>query len=234
MFLLFLLNNMIYAQNTVPPVSSFHSQIKEKFFEGGWQFMTLTLICLVLGLMIFLKKLIHLHQMNGDHTKILKKTEEILSDRNLSGIPKSLEEHKGIAASIFIKSLDALPRGFNKVQENIESHISVQRGRLEDGLPWLTLFISLAPMLGFMGTVLGMIQAFNAIALLDASQGMNAGVVASGIKVALITTVSGLIIAVVLQLFFNYLKHKIEIFINDLEDTSSYFLDLLILYKMRG
>lgn len=209
---------------------SFHDQIFKKIVEGGWQFMSLTMICLLLGLTIFINKIFYISTIASNKEKIIKACELTGGIHDVEGLRSALEQQSGTIPAVLQHGLDAIPRGLNKVQENLLTYASIEKARLESGLPWLALFISLAPMLGFMGTVIGMIDAFNGIASLDASQGM-AGVAANGIKVALITTVSGLVIAVVLQLFYNYLTFKIENFNNDMEDTISYFVDFLVLTR---
>ncbi len=211
---------------------SFHDQIFEKIVEGGWQFMSLTMICLLLGLTIFINKIFYISTIESNKEKIISACEETGGVNDVEGLNKVLQNQKGTIAAVLLHGLDAIPRGLDKVQENLLTYAIIEKARLESGLPWLALFISLAPMLGFMGTVIGMIDAFDGIASLDASQGM-AGVAANGIKVALITTVSGLVIAVILQLFYNYLTFKIENFNNDMEDAISYFLDFLVLTKTK-
>jgi biopolymer transport protein ExbB len=211
---------------------SFHDQLFEKIVEGGWQFMSLTMICLLLGLTIFINKIFYISTIESNKEKVIKACEETGGFNDVEGLHAVLQQQKGTISSVLKHGLDAIPRGLDKVQENLLTYASIEKARLESGLPWLALFISLAPMLGFMGTVIGMIDAFDGIASLDASQGM-AGVAANGIKVALITTVSGLVIAVILQLFYNYLTFKIENFNNDMEDAISYFMDFLVLTKTK-
>lgn len=211
---------------------SFHDQIFKKIVEGGWQFMSLTMICLLLGLTIFINKIFYISTVESNKEKIINACEETGGIYDVEGLNEVLQKQKGTIAAVLLHGLDAIPRGLDKVQENLLTYASIEKARLESGLPWLALFISLAPMLGFMGTVIGMIDAFDGIASLDASQGM-AGVAANGIKVALITTVSGLVIAVILQLFYNYLTFKIENFNNDMEDAISYFMDFLVLTKTK-
>ena len=212
---------------------SFHDQVFRKVVEGGWQFMSLTMICLLLGLTIFINKIFYISTVESNKEKIIAACEVTGGIHDVAGLQATLGQQKGTIAAVLQHGLEALPRGLDKVQENLLTYASIEKARLESGLPWLALFISLAPMLGFMGTVIGMIDAFDGIASLDASQGM-AGVAANGIKVALITTVSGLVIAVILQLFYNYLTFKIENFNNDMEDAISYFMDFLVLTKAGG
>ncbi|MEQ8471068.1 MAG: MotA/TolQ/ExbB proton channel family protein [Marinoscillum sp.] len=223
------IQQMIQEQEAPNPLKGFHNGLKERFLEGGWEFMMLTLICLVLGLVIFIKKLFDLNANSQDNLRFLEEVEKSLQvNQGLGAIPdKNNATHRVCSAGI-----EQIERGFTKVQETIEATLSVERGKLMEGLTWISLFISLAPMLGFMGTVLGMIQAFDAIATIDAGGNMSPALVADGIKVALITTVSGLVIAVILQLLYNYLVNKVEIFMTNLEETSSTFIDLLIIHQL--
>ena len=135
---------------------------------------------------------------------------------------------KGPVASIFTQGLMRFGEGIDMVEKSIIAYGSVEMGRLEKGLVWVSLFISLAPMLGFMGTVIGMIGAFDAI---EAAGDISPQIVANGIKVALLTTVAGLIVGVILQVFYNYLVSKIDGLVNNMEDASISFVDLLVQYQ---
>ena len=223
----------IMAQETNPEENNgliaIHQSLKDRFLEGGWDFMMLTLACLIIGLLVFIRKLYDLNTSTVDNEKFLHQINKNLLDQKS---PLS-DVKEGRLYRICTAGLEQHSRGFIKVQEAIASALSVERGHLENGLTWLSLFISLAPMLGFMGTVLGMITSFDAIATLGAGDNMSPGLVAGGIKVALITTVSGLVIAVVLQLFYNYLLHKIDIIMTNLEDSCSTFIDILILNQLK-
>ena len=235
-WLLFLVTPaLLFAQEsatTTAAHASFHDQLFEKVVEGGWQFMSLTMICLLLGMLIFINKIFYISSIESNKMKVIHACETTRGSQDLEGLKAVLEGHKGAIPKVLKQGIEAVPRGLEKTQEHLLNLANVEKSRMLAGLPWLALFISLAPMLGFMGTVIGMIQAFEGIARLDASQGM-AGVAANGIKVALITTVSGLVIAVILQLFYNYLTYKIDNFTNDLEDAISYFMDFLVLTKQR-
>jgi biopolymer transport protein ExbB len=119
--------------------------------------------------------------------------------------------------------------GIDIVEKSVASYGSVQMGQLEKGLSWISLFIALAPMLGFLGTVIGMVQAFDDIANAGA---ISATIVASGIKVALLTTVFGLIVAIILQIFYNFIVTKVESIVNKMEDNSISFIDILVKNKI--
>ena len=114
------------------------------------------------------------------------------------------------------------------IEKAIASYGSVQMGHLESNLTWLSLFIAIAPSLGFLGTVVGMVSAFDAI---EAAGDISPTIVAGGMKVALLTTVFGLITALILQVFFNYIVSQIETIVNDMEDSTITFMDIISMAK---
>ena len=132
-------------------------------------------------------------------------------------------------ASIFYQGIERADEGVEMVEKSVVAYGGVQMGLLEKGLSWISLFIALAPMLGFMGTVIGMIDAFESI---QASNNISPGVVAGGIKVALITTVSGLVVAIILQIFYNYILSKVDSITNDMENASISLIDMLVKHKL--
>lgn len=206
----------------------FHQQVKTKFIEGGWQFMGAVLLCLILGLAIAIERIITLNLATTNTDKLLAKLEKALTEEGVEAAKEVTKNTKGPIASIFTQGLMRLDEGIEMVEKSIISYGSVEMGRLEKGLVWVSLFISLAPMLGFMGTVIGMIGAFDAI---QAAGDISPTVVAGGIKVALLTTVAGLIVGVILQVFYNYLVSKIDSLVNTMEDSSISFVDLLVHYN---
>jgi biopolymer transport protein ExbB len=137
---------------------------------------------------------------------------------------------RGPVASIFYQGLDRADEGIDVVEKSVVTYGSVQMGQLESGLTWIALFIALAPMLGFMGTVIGMIGAFDAI---EAAGDISPSLVAGGIKIALITTVFGLIVAIILQIFYNYIVSKIDKLVNTMEDASISLIDILMKYNLK-
>jgi biopolymer transport protein ExbB len=163
--------------------------------------------------------------------KLLAKIEDALSSGGVEEAKEITRNTKGPVASIFTQGLMRYSEGIEMVEKSIVSYGSVEMGRLEKGLVWISLFISLAPMLGFMGTVIGMIFAFDTI---EAAGDISPSIVAGGIKIALLTTVAGLIVAIILQLFYNYLVAKIDSLVNDMEDASISFVDLVVKYKLTG
>lgn len=204
---------------------SVHSQLKQKFIEGGPIWMTPILMCLVLGLAFAIERVIYLNLATTNTKKLLVKVEEALSNGGIEAAKEVCRNTRGPVASIFYQGLDRSSEGIDVIEKSIVSYGGVQAGLLERGLSWLALFIALAPMFGFLGTVVGMIQAFDAI---EAAGDISPTLVAGGIKVALITTVGGLIVAIILQIFYNYFLNKIESIVSNMEDASISFLDLMV------
>ncbi len=207
----------------------FHQVVKEKFIEGGWQFMGIVLICLILGLAISIERIITLNLATTNTKKLLARVEEALESGGVEKAKDITKGTRGPVASIFTQGLMRMTEGIEMVEKSIIAYGSVEMGRLEKGLVWISLMISLAPMLGFMGTVIGMIEAFDTI---EAAGDISPALVARGIKIALLTTVAGLIVAVILQLFYNYLVSKIDGLVNAMEDASISLVDILVRYNL--
>jgi biopolymer transport protein ExbB len=207
----------------------FHQVIKDKFIEGDPTFMTPVLICLILGLAVALERIITLNLSTTNTKKLLARVEEALEQGGIEAAKDVTRNTKGPVASIFTQGLMRYSEGIDMVEKSIIAYGSVEMGRLEKGLVWISLFISLAPMLGFMGTVIGMIGAFDSI---EAAGDISPSLVAGGIKIALLTTVAGLIVAIILQLFYNYCVAKIDSLVNDMEDASITLVDILVRYKL--
>ena len=207
---------------------TFHQQVKTKFIEGGWQFMGAVLLCLIIGLAISIERIITLNLATTNTKKLLQNVEDALASGGVDAAKEVTKNTRGPVASIFTQGLMRIGEGIDMVEKSIISYGSVEMGRLEKGLVWVSLFISLAPMLGFMGTVIGMIGAFDAI---EAAGDISPQIVANGIKVALLTTVAGLIVGVILQVFYNYLVSKIDGLVNNMEDASISFVDILVQHE---
>ena len=203
----------------------FHQVIKTKFMEGGPEFMGIVLLCLILGLALSIERIIYLNLSSTNTRKLLENVESALKDGGIDQAKDICRNTRGPVASIFYQGLERSSEGIDQVEKSVVAYGSVQMGLLEKGLSWISLFIALAPMLGFMGTVIGMIDAFDVIQL---KEDINPGDVAGGIKVALLTTVFGLIVAIILQVFYNYLVSKIDSIVNDMEDASISLIDLLV------
>jgi biopolymer transport protein ExbB len=202
-----------------------HYQVKTKFIEGGAGFMSSILLCLIIGLAIALERVIYLNLATTNTVKLLKKVDDALQSGGVEGAKELCRNTRGPLASIFYQGLDRHDQGLDIVEKSIISYGSVQMGLLERGLSWIGLFIALAPMLGFLGTVIGMIIAFDNIQM---AGDVSPTLVAGGIKIALITTVFGLIVAIILQVFYNIIVSKIDSITNKMEDASISFMDLLI------
>jgi len=207
-----------------------HKQIKLKFIEGGPGFMGVVLLCLILGLAIAIERIIYLNLASTNTNKLLLAVEEALNQGGVEAAKEVCRNTKGPVASIFYQGLDRMDEGIEVVEKSVVAYGSVQMGLLEKGITWISLFIATAPMLGFMGTVIGMIGAFDSI---EAAGDISPTLVAGGIKVALITTVSGLIVAVILQVFYNYIVSKIDGIVNDMEDASISLIDILVKYNLK-
>lgn len=208
--------------------TGFHQELKKRFIEGGPEFMGIVLLCLILGLAIAIERIIFLNLSTTNTKKLTANVEEALNSGGIEAAKEVCRNTKGPVASIFYQGLDRTDEGLEQVEKAVVSYGGVQMGLLEKNVSWISLFIALAPMLGFMGTVIGMIQAFDKI---EAAGDMNPSLVAGGIKVALLTTVFGLIVAIILQIFYNYIISKIDSIVNQMEDASITLMDLLIRSK---
>ena len=207
------------------PEDSFHQLIKQKFIEGGPEFMAIVLLCLIMGLALSIERIIYLNLATTNTEKLLADVENAMNSGGVEAAKEVCRNTKGPVASIFYQGLDRANEGIDVVEKAIVSYGSVQMGLLERGFTWISLFIALAPMLGFMGTVIGMIGAFDAI---EAAGDISPSLVAGGIKVALLTTVFGLIVAIILQVFYNYLVSKVDSLVNSMEDASISLVDILV------
>ena len=209
---------------------SFHQKVKEKFIEGDVGFMTPVLICLILGMAISIERIITLNLASSTNsTKLLEEVENALNNGGTDAAIEVCKDKRGPVASIFTQGLMRASEGIEMVEKSVVSYGSVQMNALEKGLVWISLFISLAPMLGFMGTVIGMIGAFDAI---QAAGDISPSLVAGGIKVALLTTVAGLIAAIILQVFYNYIVSKVDTIVGDMEDASISLIDIMVKNKL--
>ena len=207
-----------------------HQALKTKFIEGGAGFMALIIVCLIIGLALCVERILYLNFAKTNTQKLLAKVEEALAKGGIEAAKDVCRETRGPVASIFYQGLLRYDQGLDTVEKSIVSYGSVQMSNLENGLSWISLFIAIAPSLGFLGTVIGMIQAFDAI---QAAGDISPNVVAGGMKVALITTVAGLIVAMILQIFYNYILAKIESITIDMEDSSISLVDILTKYNKK-
>ncbi len=215
------------AQETEGGIVALHKTLKTKFIEGGAGFMAATLICLVFGLALCIERIIYLSLSKTNTKALLAEVEKALKNGGIEAALEVCRNTRGPVASIFYQGLSRYSEGVDVVEKTVASYGGVQLGLLEKNLSWISLFISIAPSLGFLGTIIGMIQAFDKIQQVG---DISATVVAGGIKVALLTTLLGLIIAIILQVFYNYILSLIEGLVNEMEDSSISLLDLVVEY----
>jgi biopolymer transport protein ExbB len=206
-----------------------HQVILNKFLEGGPWFMSAVLLSLIIGLALSIERIIYLNVSTTNTEKLLNSIENALQSGGVEEAKQVCRETKGPIASIFYQGLDRSHEGVDVVEKSVISYGGVQMGLLEKGLSWIQLFIAIAPMLGFMGTVFGMIEAFSDIA---EANNISPKIVASGIQKALITTVSGLMVGIALQIFYNYIVSKVDSMVNDMENASISLVDLLVKHNV--
>lgn len=215
----------------VPEEKGMHQILKQKFIEGGVSWMTPILILLIIGLSISIERIIYLNLATINTEKFLNELENKLNTNGIEAAKDYARSVRGPVASICYQALDRYNQGLEAVEKSIVSYGSVQSTNLEKGLSWLSMVIALAPMLGFLGTVVGMVQAFDAI---EAAGDISPTIVAGGMKVALITTVFGLIVAIITQIFYNYIVNKIDGIVLKMEEASVSIMDILVHYTEKN
>jgi biopolymer transport protein ExbB len=208
---------------------SFVQTLKQKYIEGDPFWMSLPLICLIIGLAMSIERIVYLNLSTINTKKFLDNIETALKNGGVDAAKDVCRNTRGPIASIFYQGLDRSEEGIEMVEKSVVSYGGVQMGLLEKGLSWLSLFIALAPMLGFLGTVIGMIFAFDKI--VEDGQ-VSPTTVADGIKVSLLTTVFGLIAAIILQIFYNYIVSKVDGLVNEMEDASISLVDMMLKYRV--
>lgn len=213
------------------PEIPLHQQLKTKFIEGGPMWMAPIALVLVLGLALSIERILYLTFAKTNPKKLVANVEAALANGGVEAAKDVCRNTRGPVASIFYQGLLRYDEGIDVVEKTIVSYGSVQMNLMENGMTWISLFIALAPSLGFLGTVVGMIAAFDAI---QAAGDISPNVVAGGMKVALITTVFGLIVAMILQVFFNYILTKIESLTTDMEDSSISFVDVMTKFAAKS
>ena len=207
-----------------------HKALKTKFIEGDASFMSLVAIALVLGLAFCIERIIYLSLAEVNTKKLLSAVEEALAKGDVESAKELCRNTRGPVASICYQGLLRIDEGMDVVERSIVSYGGVQSAALEKNCSWVTLFIAMAPSLGFLGTVIGMVQAFDDI---QKAGDISPTVVAGGMKVALITTIFGIVVALVLQIFYNFILSKIESLTTDMEDSSITLLDLIMKYNLK-
>ena len=215
----------------VEEAPTFHEVLKKQYIDGGWGFMTLVLICLILGLALCIERIIYLTLSTSNTKKLVADLEAALNNGGIEKAKELCRNTRGPVASIFYQGLLRYHDGLDEVEKAMISYGSVMNGNLSSGTSWITLCIALGPNLGFFGTVIGMVQAFDSIA---AAGDISPTIVAGGMKVALLTTVFGLITAMILQVAYNFILNKIEGILNDMEDSTISFMDILNDYSKKN
>ena len=216
--------NDMAALTAAAPEVPLTQALKTKFIEGGAGFMSLIIICLVIGLALSIERILYLSFSKVNTKKLVEDVEKALAEGGIEKAKEVCRDTRGPVAQIYYQALMHYDQGIDVVEKNIVSAGSVQNSELESGLSWISLFIAVAPSLGFLGTVIGMIKAFDSI---QAAGDISPNVVAGGMKIALITTVAGLIVAMILQVFYNYILAKIESITIDMEKSSIELVDVL-------
>jgi len=219
---------MLQEEAAVEAEKGFTQVLKEQFIQGGAGFMGIVLLCLILGLAVAIERIIYLNMASTNTGKLKQQVEDALASGGVEAAKEVCRNTKGPVASIYYQGLDRAGESVESAEKAVVSYGGVQMGQLEKNVSWLSLFIAIAPMLGFMGTVIGMIQAFQKI---SAVGNLSASLIAGDIQVALLTTVFGLITAIILQIFYNYIIAKIDSIVNDMEDSSISLIDMLVDHK---
>ena len=214
------------AQAEAP--KTFRESIKKQFIDGGPGFMGIVLVILLIGMAISIERIIYLTLSTANSKKLLAGIEAKMKNGDVEGAKQLCKDTRGPVASIFYQGLDRVNEGLDNVEKAVTSYGGVQMARLENNMTWIALFIALAPSFGFLGTVVGMVQAFDDI---EVAGDISPTVVAGGMKVALLTTIFGLIVAIILQIFYNYILTKIESLVAQMEDGSISFMDILVKNK---
>ena len=213
----------------VEETKSFHQVLKEKYIQGGAGWMTPVLLCLIFGMALVIERILYLNMATTNVQKLLEGIEGYVQKGDYKAAKDLCRDTRGPVASIFYQGLDRVDEGLDNVEKAVTSYGGVQMARLENNMTWIALFIALAPSFGFLGTVVGMVQAFDDI---EVAGDISPTVVAGGMKVALLTTIFGLIVAIILQIFYNYILTKIESLVAQMEDGSITFMDILVKKKL--
>lgn len=218
----------VAATDDAASQGGFRQELKQRMIEGGPGWMGVIMLTLIFGLAISIERIIYLNLSTTKTNKLVADVENAIDSGGIEAAKELCRNTKGPVASIFYQGLDRMDEGIDNVEKAVVGYGGVQMGLLEKNISWISLFIALAPMLGFLGTVVGMVQAFDAI---EKTGVMSPATVAGGIKVALLTTIFGLIVAIILQVFYNYIISKIDSIVNNMEDASIKLIDILIRKK---
>ena len=220
----------VATEDDVEEAQGIHKQLKVKFIEGSAGFMSLVAIAMIFGLALCIERIIFLSLSEINSKKLLEDIQAALENGDVEGAKAICRDTRGPVASICYQGMMRIDEGLDVVERSVVSYGSVQASNLEKNLSWITLFIAMSPSLGFLGTVIGMVQAFDDI---QKAGDISPNVVAGGMKVALITTIFGIIVALILQVFYNYILSKVEALNTDMEDSSVTLLDIIMKYNLK-
>ncbi len=207
-----------------------HHSLKTKFIEGNAGFMSLVALALVIGLAFCIERIIYLSLSEINAKKLMADVDAKIADGDIEGAKNLCRDTRGPVASICYQGLSRIDESIDNIERSVVSYGTVQAANLEKGCSWITLFIAMAPSLGFLGTVIGMVMAFDQVQM---AGDLNATVVAAGMKVALITTIFGIIVALILQVFYNYILSKIDHITSQMEESAIALLDAIMKYKLK-
>ena len=213
------------------PDESVYKALKRKFIEGNVGFMSLVALALILGLAFCIERIIYLTLAEVDAKKLMADIDSKIEDGDIEGAKDIARDTRGPVASICYQGLVRINEHVDSIERSMASYGQVQLSNLEKGCSWITLFIAIAPSLGFLGTVIGMVMSFDQIQM---EGDISPTIVAAGMKVALITTIFGIIVALILQVFYNYILNKIEALTTQMEDASITLLDAIVKYQNKG
>jgi len=216
------------SQLEAAPEKPFHQVLKDKFIEGGAGWMAPILISLIMGLALVIERVIYLNLATTDTKKLLDGIEKALAKGDAEKAKELCRNTRGPVASIFYQGMERYNENIEDIDKAVVSYGGVQTARLESNMSWIGFFIGVAPSLGFLGTVVGMVQAFDDI---EKAGDISPTIVAGGMKVALLTTVFGLITAIILQIFYSYLVSKIDSLVTTMEDATISYMDIIVKYK---
>ena len=224
-------SNVPQAQKASADNMGFHQLLKQKFIDGNAGFMSLVALALVLGLAFCIERIIYLSLSEIDAKRFMGKLTDLIVANDIEQAKELSRNTRGPVASICYQGLLRIDNSsIEDIERSVASYGSVQSANLEKGCSWVTLFIAMAPSLGFLGTVIGMVMAFDQIQI---AGDISPTIVASGMKVALITTIFGIIVALVLQIFYNYILSKIEHLTAQMEESAISLLDAIVVYKLK-
>lgn len=207
----------------------FHQQLKQKFIDGTPLFMSLVALTLVLGLAFCIERIIYLTLSEVKTRKLLEDIDARVTSNDIEGARQLCRDTRGPVASICYQGLLHANEPTDDIERSMVTYGSVLSANLEKGCTWIKLFIAMAPSLGFLGTVIGMVMAFDQI---QTAGDISPTIVASGMKVALITTIFGIVVALILQLFYSYITSKIDHLTAQMEEASVTLLDSLAKRKV--